>query len=626
MYSIIKQQFIREQKDLFMKRNIFFFKDYLEERYSKTLYRIPIDLDFSCPHRTKNSSGCIFCSENGSRAVHLQHKTSIRTQIFKGIDYVERRYNAGGQYIAYLQSYTNTNANIDSIKKIYEEIITLADFKILIIATRPDCLPQQVLDYLSQLSKRIEIWVELGVQTANEDTLIKINRAHTFKETEKAVIALNNLSIKTTAHIIMGLPGEDLNDNLNTINKITRLPFSGIKFHNLLILKNSPLGEIYKKSLNTRVKGNSLYIENLGKIKIYNEYEYITVLIELLRRTPSHWPVMRLIAEADKKQIILPTWSMSKGQIIKLTTDIMQENSYQQGDLFNKKNESAIKENSSNSLINNLKIKTEDNSFTFYNPDFRENYHSRAGAYSEAIQKFVKPSNFEYYFNKKNSVKILDIGFGLGYNALAAVKEALKLNKEVKITSLEYDTKPLSLASSLYNNSSLEYDMLNNLMDSEEWSFKNSTINIMYGDARKNITKLTKKSYDIIFLDAFSTTKNPELWTYDFIKYLSKLISNNGVIVTYSAAFSVRGAFARNSLFIGTTKPFGRKNGGTIASKDINLIEESLSEKDINIITKSTAGTAYRDFSLNWTKNEILSYRIKLIRKLKNMGIPKWYK
>ncbi|MCP4177563.1 MAG: TIGR01212 family radical SAM protein [bacterium] len=608
-----------------MKRNIYFFKDYLEERYSKSLYRIPIDLGFSCPHRTANSSGCIFCSENGSRAVHLQNKINIKAQILKGIDYVEKRYNAGGQYIAYLQSYTNTNADINTIRKIYDEILSLADFKILIISTRPDCLPPQVLDYLNELSKKIEIWVELGVQTANDSTLIKINRAHTFKETEKAVTALNNLSIKTSAHIIIGLPDEDLSDNLATIEKINKLPFSGIKFHNLLILKNSPLGNLYKNNFK-EIKGNKLFIERLGNINLYNEYEYISILVEIIRRTPSNWPVMRLIAEADKKQIILPAWNMSKGQIIELTENIMQDNNYTQGDLIGSDIKNTAKKYNSNDLINNLKIKTEDNSFTFYSPDFRENYHSTAGAYSEAVNKFIIPSDFEYYYNRKGSIQILDVGFGLGYNALAAINEAERLNKKVEITSLEYDTKSLSLALSIYDKTTTEYDMLNNLMNSEKWSFRNNTIDILFGDARNNIKKIKSESFDIVFLDAFSTTKNPELWTYDFIKQLSNLISNDGVIVTYSAAYPVRGAFLRNHFFTGITEPFGRRNGGTIVSKNIKLIKNTISEKDMNIITKSTAGTPYRDPSLKWTKKKIISYRTKLIKKLKDKGIPKWYK
>ena len=140
------------------------------------------------------------------------------------------------------------------------------------------------------------------------------------------------------------------------------------------------------------------------------------------------------------------------------------------------------------------------------------------------------------------------------------------------------------------------------------------------------IDLVSSQKFDIIFLDGFSTTKNPELWTYDFIKSLSKVISNIGVIVTYSAAFSVRGAFVRNNLSVGLTEPFGRKNGGTIASKNIDLIKKPLTEKDMNIIAKSTAGTPYRDPSLNWTKKKIISYRSDLIKKLKNMGIPKWYK
>jgi hypothetical protein len=136
---------------------------------------------------------------------------------------------------------------------------------------------------------------------------------------------------------------------------------------------------------------------------------------------------------------------------------------------------------------------------------------------------------------------------------------------------------------------------------------------------------LLQEKFDLIFLDAFSTNKNSELWTYDFVKALKKALRKNGAIITYSAAFPVRGAMLRSKLYVGITEPFGRKNSGTIASLDANRIKIQLSEKDRNIILKSTAGTSYRDPTLSLNHKGIIKIHNKIIKKLRTKGIPKWF-
>lgn len=206
-----------------MNRRIYFFKDYLIEKFGHPLYRIPINLGLGCPHKTKDSSGCIFCAEDGARAMHLQRNLKINEQIEEGIKYVHRRYDpSAAEYMAYLQAYTNTYTDIEKLKELYEKILISANFRLLIVATRPDCLPKEVLKYFYELNKRVELWVELGIQTANDITLKTINRGHDFKTAEQSIKALNELGIKTATHIIIGLPGETLNDYVDTIKKSNR--------------------------------------------------------------------------------------------------------------------------------------------------------------------------------------------------------------------------------------------------------------------------------------------------------------------------------------------------------------------------------------------------------------------
>ena len=616
-----------------MKNKIIYqFKDYLIKKYGKPLYRVSIDLALDCPHRDKTGNGCIFCTEDGAKARHLTRHLDLKTQVSEGIKYVERRYNANGNYIAYFQSYTNTNASVDILKKYYEEVLAQADFKMLIISTRSDCLPDDILEYLSELNNRYELWVELGVQSANDDTLKRINRGHDFSSVESAVKKLSALNIKTAAHIILGLPGENINDYRNTIHKLSCLPFSGIKIHNLLVLKKSPLAKVY----------------NDINLHLMNEYEYASALIDIIRRIPSSWPLMRINADAPPENIIAPKWSLSKGQLLELIKNSMQQNGYMQGDLIegsaddsdkdndndNDKDNDKDKDNDndkdkdsdSKSIASFLKVKTNDDSFTFYHPVFRENFHSLAGAASEAKKKFIEPAMLKEKLQSNNKcINILDIGFGLGYNAIAAVKAVQKYGGKVKIISLELNNTPLTLAKDLYKEGTVEFDIINTLLHNNVWNSNSAGIEIKYGDARNSIRQIIEK-IDIVFMDGFSSAKNPELWTFDFIREIVKKISQEGLIVTYSSAFPVRGAFLRNKLNVGTTKPFGRKKGGTIASLNTKNINILLSEKEANIVLKSTAGVSYRDPELNWPAKKILQYRDKLVKHLRNKGVPRWFK
>ncbi len=592
---------------------IYQFKDYLIENYGAPLYRISIDLALDCPHRDLNGKGCIFCAEDGARARHLSRDLDLATQVKRGLKYVERRYNANKNYIAYFQSYTNTNASVDTLKKYYEEVLSLTDFKIVIISTRPDCLPDEVLNYLSELNNRYDLWVELGVQSANDKTLDLINRGHNFKTVTEAVNKLSLLKIKTSAHIILGLPEEDISDYRTTVEKIVNLPFSGIKIHNLLVLKKSPLAKIYN---------------NLN-INLMNEYEYASVLIDTIRRIPASWPLMRINADAPKESIIAPKWSLSKGQFLDLVTKTMIQNNFKQGDLLESTTDGyyIIKqsENNKNKTSAFLKVKTQDESYTFYHPAFKENFHSVAGAKSEALKKFIEPVRLKEKLKNRQKIKILDIGFGLGYNAITAIKEAIASNGQLEITSLELNNSALTLANQIYPNETLDSVIINDLIQNHYWKNKNTSISLLLGDARQTIQQITDK-FDIVFMDGFSPAKNPELWSYDFTRKIVKVLKTNGIIVTYSSAYPLRGALYRCGLIVGETEPFGRKKGGTIASYQKDNVLLNLVEKEKNIISKSTAGTPYRDPYLNWTAKRIFKFRDKVVKRLRHQGIPRWFK
>jgi len=575
---------------------MYFFSQYLKDEYGKSLYRIPIDLPLSCPHRIANAGdGCVFCPENGARARHLRLNLDLQSQVSKGKEYIVRRYGEEVGYIAYFQSFTNTNASVHKLREYYSSVLKLLKFEMVIIATRPDCLPDEVLDYLSELNEEYDLWVELGVQSANERTLELINRQHDFKCVENSAKALHARNIKSAPHVIIGLPGEGLNDYIATAEALAVLPFSGIKIHNLLVLKNTPLGRLYQKQL----EGINT---DFPFIKPLNEYEYADLLLKFLEYIPESWPLMRVVADAGENEITAPKWWMKKGQFIE----------------YIKKRE-GLSERDFEVMPSVL---TEDGSYTLYHPEYRQHFHSLSGANSEAMEKFIKPSQIESMLQGGQNVRVLDIGFGLGVNALTLleISESIAVGN-LEIVSLEKDIRTIQASVALTPDS----EILNACVENFAWRGKYSTIKIIIDDARKSVDEL-KRPFDAVFLDAFSHNVNPELWTYEFIGKLAALLKINGVILTYSSAFPVLGAFKRNGLHIGEVKAENSHRAGIICSFDASRICNPLPENKMKIIACSTAGVAYRGPEGNESKDDIFLRRFSLVKKLQKKGVPKWYK
>ena len=573
-------------------RYLRFFKEYLMDKYGHPLYRIPIDLPLGCPNRENNfGEGCIYCAEDGNRARHLKYKLDLAGQVKSGIDFATRRYGAKAPYIAYFQSFTNTHGTIEELRNFYNEVLAQADFKMVIIGTRPDCLGDDIIELLREISSEYELWVELGVQTSNDKTLKLIRRGHDFAAVKSAVNKLAEAGISCAAHVILGLPGETVGDYRQTARDIAALPFKAVKLHNLLVLKNTPLARMFAEK-------NSI-------VKPLNEYEYAHAAAEFLRLIPDNYYIMRLNTDAPEKELIAPKWWMKKGQFL---------------DFFKKYYASGSRESAFQS------VKTEDGSLSLYHPKYRQHFHTLAGASSEAEKKFVEAVKLRQLLEEQEEIKLLDIGFGLGYNAVAAVNaaESVKSGK-LKITTLENDIQVLSASLDLFAEGSLHKEILKSLLDAGRWQGNFADIKLIIGDARNSVLEIQDK-FDCIFMDGFSPDKNPELWTYDFIRELSRRLEQKGRIVTYSSAYPVRGAMLRCGLFVGQTDAFGRKRNGTIAAFEKDDSFDSLSRKELNLILKSSAGTAYRDPGLSNSTKNISQSKSRLISRLRRLGVPKWYK
>mgnify|MGYP000864288999 FL=1 len=295
---------------------------YLKEKFSSRLLKLSIDGGFSCPNRKNGKKGCKFCSENGSGEFTTRRK-SITEQLNAQINFLKDKDKYNG-YIAYFQSYTNTFLPVEELREMYYEAINFPNVKVLSIATRADCFNEEIYNLLAELNDKIEVWIELGLQTSNEKTRNSMNIGYSTETFENCVKRLKELNIKTIFHIIFGLPNETKEDYKNTIDYVNSKKPWGIKIHSLYIQNDC---ELYEE-----------YLKNNFKVITWNEY--IDALIMAIENLDKDIIIHRLTGDGDKEKLVAPLWSKDKiktiGEISKI---LKQRNSYQG---INHKNKGAL--------------------------------------------------------------------------------------------------------------------------------------------------------------------------------------------------------------------------------------------------------------------------------------------
>ena len=289
--------------------------DFLKEKFNEKIYKVSLDGGFTCPNRDGKVSrgGCIFCSENGSGDFTATKLKSIHAQIEEQIDLVSKKYK-GDKYIAYFQNFTNTYAEVSYLRKIYEEALSHEKIVGLAIATRPDCLEDDVLELLVELNKKTFLWVELGLQTVNDDVAKYFNRAYETEIYKEASEKLNKLNIKFVTHIIIGLPKEENDDYLKTAIFAQNCGTWGIKLHLMYVVKNTPLEKLY---LN-------------GALKVNTKEEYVEKVVNVLENISSEIVVHRLTGDGDRETLVAPLWSIKKIDVLNsIHKELKRRNTYQ---------------------------------------------------------------------------------------------------------------------------------------------------------------------------------------------------------------------------------------------------------------------------------------------------------
>lgn len=290
--------------------------NYLKTKFGTKIAKLSLDGGFTCPNRdgTLSNEGCIFCSENGSGDFAGNRNLSISQQIQQQKERISKKW-PDAKYIAYFQSFTNTYAPVEVLRLKYSEAIEQNDIVGLAIATRPDCLGEDVMELLKDLSKKTYVWVELGLQTCNEKTAKFINRGYKNIVFENAVSRLNSAGIDVVVHLIFGLPNETHEDMLNSVKYTCTLNIQGIKLQLLHVLKNTPLGTLYQNQ----------------PFHILTKEEYLSLVCTALEYIPREIVLHRLTGDGAKKNLIAPIWSGNKKDVLNSLTKLISEKNIRQG-------------------------------------------------------------------------------------------------------------------------------------------------------------------------------------------------------------------------------------------------------------------------------------------------------
>jgi radical SAM protein (TIGR01212 family) len=292
---------------------------FLRNKFGEKVFKISLDGGFSCPNRdgTISKGGCLFCSERGSGDFAGDRDFSIEKQFIDIKDMMNKKWKQG-KYIAYFQAYTNTYAPVDVLKKKYEEALSQEGVVALAIATRPDCLGEDVLDLLEEINKKYYVWVELGLQTSNDDAARKINRGYNLDVFEEAITRLKKRNIDFVVHAIFGLPGETKEDMLKTVDYIAHSGAQGVKFHLLHLMKNTPLVKVYEA----------------GGLEFLSQEDYIDLLCKSVCMLPQDMVIHRLTGDAPRDLLIGPMWSLKKWEILNAIDKAFIDNDIYQGKTF----------------------------------------------------------------------------------------------------------------------------------------------------------------------------------------------------------------------------------------------------------------------------------------------------
>lgn len=292
---------------------------WIRSRFPFRVQKISVDAGFTCPNRDGRISkgGCIFCNNRTFNPSYCDSRHSISQQLEEGKRFFARKY-PDMKYLAYFQAYTNTYDSLARLQALYEEALSVDDVVGLVIGTRPDCMSDELLDYLSALNQRTFLIVEYGIESANDSTLQFINRGHTFEQSREAISKTHQRGILTGGHIILGLPGEDAEESIRQASLISALDLDILKIHQMQVIRGTALEKIYKQK----------------PFHIYTAEEYIQLIARYIQHLRKDLVLERFVSQSPEELLVAPHWGLKNYEFTNLLVNYLRQHHIRQGQLF----------------------------------------------------------------------------------------------------------------------------------------------------------------------------------------------------------------------------------------------------------------------------------------------------
>ena len=290
----------------------------LKSEFSERIQKISINAGFTCPNRdgSKRTGGCTYCNNQSFSPGYAKPIKSVTEQIEEGIAFFHHKYEAQ-KYLAYFQSYTNTYDKLENLTRIYEEALKNPKVAGIVVGTRPDCVSDELLDYFTELSKRYYVMIEYGIESTCDNTLQLINRGHDYANAEVAIRKTAGKGLRTAAHLILGLPGENREMILSHADNVSELPLTAIKLHQLQLVKGTVMAR--------------QYAENPEMFNMMTAAEYIELVIDFLERLNPEIAVERFVSQSPEQLLLAPHWGLKNFEFVHKIEKRLEERDTWQG-------------------------------------------------------------------------------------------------------------------------------------------------------------------------------------------------------------------------------------------------------------------------------------------------------
>ncbi|PIE84706.1 MAG: TIGR01212 family radical SAM protein [Bacteroidia bacterium] len=302
------------------QRPIYTYTQYIRRLFGARVQKLTIDAGFSCPHRGDrlDQLGCTYCRNEAFNPSYCTPRKSVAQQLREGMEFHARRYRRASRYLAYFQAYTNTLAPLAELRELYGQALHDERVLGLVIGTRPDCLPDDIIGYLADIARTHHVFVELGAESMHDSTLLRVNRGHDARTTRQAVENLHAAGLRVGLHLIFGLPGEDEAMMLQSLRQACALPIASLKFHQLQILEGTAMAKDYEL--------------HPADYPLFTLEGYLNFLTRAVPHVPPTVAIERICAEAPPRYLIAPLWErLRNDQILRRFEALLQEQGFYQG-------------------------------------------------------------------------------------------------------------------------------------------------------------------------------------------------------------------------------------------------------------------------------------------------------